>query len=171
MPTARIPTAIGECHLSWDTAGLTGFAFPAAPRLSALRPLSSAVRSPSSALRPPSSALSRPSSVVRPPAIAAVLARVQRHLAGDLQDFAARITAAGGICLAAASDSETGRTSVLFAAAANPPLPMSELLKQTLTPIGGKGGDNAMSAQGGVQGGDAERILATAREILESKYE
>lgn len=93
------------------------------------------------------------------------------YAAGDLQDFAARITAAGGICLAAASDSETGRTSVLFAAAANPPLPMSELLKQTLTPIGGKGGGNAMSAQGGVQGGDAERILATAREILESKYE
>ena len=93
------------------------------------------------------------------------------YAAGDLQDFAARITAAGGICLAAASDSETGRTSVLFAAAANPPLPMNELLKQTLTPVGGKGGGNAMSAQGGVQGGDAERILATAREILESKYE
>ena len=93
------------------------------------------------------------------------------YAAGDLQDFAARITAAGSICLAAASDSETGRTSVLFAAAANPPLPMSELLKQTLTPIGGKGGGNAMSAQGGVQGGDAERILATAQEILESKYE
>ena len=93
------------------------------------------------------------------------------YAAGELQDFAARITAAGGICLAAASDSETGRTSVLFAAAANPPLPMSELLKQTLTPIGGKGGGNAMSAQGGVQGGDAERILATAQEILESKYE
>ena len=93
------------------------------------------------------------------------------YAAGDLQDFAARITAAGSICLAAANDSETGRTSVLFAAAANPPLPMSELLKQTLTPIGGKGGGNAMSAQGGVQGGDAERILATAQEILESKYE
>ena len=93
------------------------------------------------------------------------------YAAGELQDFAARITAAGGSCLAAASDSETGRTSVLFAAAANPPLPMSELLKQTLTPIGGKGGGNAMSAQGGVQGGDAERILATAQEILESKYE
>ena len=93
------------------------------------------------------------------------------YAAGDLQDFAARITAAGGICLAAASDSETGRTSVLFAAAANPPLPMNELLKQTLTPVGGKGGGNAMSAQGGVQGGDAERILATAQEILESKYE
>ena len=93
------------------------------------------------------------------------------YAAGDLQDFAARITAAGSICLAAASDSETGRTSVLFAAAANPPLPMNELLKQTLTPVGGKGGGNAMSAQGGVQGGDAERILATAQEILESKYE
>jgi alanyl-tRNA synthetase len=91
------------------------------------------------------------------------------YTAGDLQDFASRITVAGGIGLLAASDSETGRTSLLFAAAANPPLPMNELLKQTLTPFGGKGGGNAMSAQGGVQGGDAEKILATAREILEKK--
>ena len=87
--------------------------------------------------------------------------------ASDLQDFASRITAAGGICLAAASDCETGRTSLLFAATANPPLPMNELLKQTLTPFGGKGGGNALSAQGGVQNGDAEKILATARELLE----
>lgn len=91
--------------------------------------------------------------------------------AGDLQDFASRITAAGGICLAATTDSETGRTSLLFAAAANPPLPMNELLKQTLTPFGGKGGGNAMSAQGGVQDVDAARILAVARDVLERAYE
>ena len=89
--------------------------------------------------------------------------------ASDLQDFASRITAAGGICLVAASDSETGRTSLLFAAAVNPPLPMNELLKQTLTPFGGKGGGNALSAQGGVQDGDAEKIFTVARGLLESK--
>lgn len=40
------------------------------------------------------------------------------YAAGDLQDFASANLQPGGICLAAASDSETGRTSVLFAAAA-----------------------------------------------------
>ena len=88
---------------------------------------------------------------------------------GDLQDFAVRITSAGGICLVAASDSDSGRTSLLFAAASNPPLAMNELLKQTLTPVGGKGGGNAVSAQGGVQGGDAEKILAAARDLLQQK--
>ncbi len=91
------------------------------------------------------------------------------YAASDLQDFAARITAADGICLLAATDSETDRTSLLFAAATNPPLPMNELLKQTLAPFGGKGGGNTLSAQGGVQGGDAESLLATARALLESK--
>ena len=89
--------------------------------------------------------------------------------AGDLQDFAVRITSVGGICLVAASDSDSGRTSLLFAAASNPPLAMNELLKQTLTPVGGKGGGNAVSAQGGVQGGDAEKILAAARDLLQQK--
>ena len=89
------------------------------------------------------------------------------YSAADLQDFAARITAAGGICLVAASDSESGRTSLLFASAAAPPLPMNELLKQTLAPFGGKGGGNALSAQGGLQGGDAETILSAARVLLE----
>ena len=89
------------------------------------------------------------------------------YSAADLQDFAARITTAGGICLVAASDSESGRTSLLFASAAAPPLPMNELLKQTLAPFGGKGGGNALSAQGGLQGGDAETILSAARVLLE----
>ena len=48
---------------------------------------------------------------------------------------------------------------------------MNELLKQTLAPFGGKGGGNAMSAQGGVQGGDTEKLLATARELLEQTCE
>ncbi len=69
MPTtARFPTALGECTLSWSDAGFTGFALPSSP-------------APAPA---PAPALP---SVDCPPAIAALLARVQRHLAGDLQDF------------------------------------------------------------------------------------
>jgi alanyl-tRNA synthetase len=89
--------------------------------------------------------------------------------AADLQDFAARITAGGAICLVAADDNDGGRTSLLFAAPTATPLPMNELLKQTLSPFGGKGGGNALSAQGGLQGGDAEIILSAARKLLELK--
>lgn len=103
------------------------------------------------------------------PAIPAISRVFANYAASDLQDFAVRITTAGGICLLAATDSETGRTSLLFAAAANPPLPMNELLKQALAPFGGKGGGNALSAQGGVQDGDAESILVLARRLLEIK--
>jgi alanyl-tRNA synthetase len=89
------------------------------------------------------------------------------YSAADLQDFAARITAGGGICLAATSDNDGGRTSLLFSAPTAAPLPMNELLKQALSPFGGKGGGNALSAQGGLQGGDAEIILSSARKLLE----
>lgn len=91
--------------------------------------------------------------------------------AADLQDFAARITAGGAICLVAADDNDGGRISLLFAAPTATPLPMNELLKQTLSPFGGKGGGNALSAQGGLQGGDAEIILSAARKLLELKMQ
>ncbi len=103
--SVRFPTPIGECTLHWNDAGLTHFAFPAHPRFpaqssgcgaaressapsSALRPPSSVVCPPSSVLCPPSSVVRPRPSAARPPAIAAVIGRVQRHLAGDLQDFA-----------------------------------------------------------------------------------
>ncbi len=96
-----------------------------------------------------------------------VISRIfTNYSASDLQDFAARITAVGVICLLASIDSKTGRTSLLFSAAPTPLLPMHELLKQTLAPFGGKGGGNALQAQGGMQNGDAESILAAARELL-----
>ena len=103
----RFPTALGECTLSWSDAGLTSFTFPSAPHFpprsvarerndsSARCPPSSVVSPPSSVIRPPPSVLCPPPSVVRPPSsvdcppsIATIVARVQRHLAGDLQDFA-----------------------------------------------------------------------------------
>lgn len=66
MPHADFPTALGTCRVLWHDDRLTGFrlpdAEPAAPR--------------SNADEPP------------PPWVAAIIVRVQRHLQGDLQDFA-----------------------------------------------------------------------------------
>jgi methylated-DNA-[protein]-cysteine S-methyltransferase len=62
MPRATFPTALGTCALSWSGTGLTGFELPEAPVLAVdLAQL--------------------------PQNIAALIARVQRHLAGELQDF------------------------------------------------------------------------------------
>ena len=63
MPRATFTTAIGVCAVSWGEAGLTGFELPVAA--------------------------GRGDDCAQPPAaIAALVARVQRHLAGELQDFA-----------------------------------------------------------------------------------
>ncbi len=80
MPSARFPSAIGECSVSWSDAGLTGFAFPATPRFPA-RHVASDRHDPSTAFRPPATGDC-------PPVVAAVIARIQRHLAGEPQDFA-----------------------------------------------------------------------------------
>jgi methylated-DNA-[protein]-cysteine S-methyltransferase len=62
MPRASFPTALGPCALSWSETGLTGFELPDAPVLD--------------------------KDVASPPgAIAALIARVQQHLTGALQDF------------------------------------------------------------------------------------
>jgi methylated-DNA-[protein]-cysteine S-methyltransferase len=63
MPRATFDTPLGVCAIAWGDAGLTGFQLPGA------RARSDDV-----------SAL--------PPTIAAIIARVQRHLSGELQDFA-----------------------------------------------------------------------------------
>ena len=87
--------------------------------------------------------------------------------AADLQDFAARITATdGALCLVAAVDEAAGRSSFLFAAASNVPLAMNDLLKRSLAPVGGKGGGNAATAQGGAPVTDAAGVLAAARTLL-----
>jgi methylated-DNA-[protein]-cysteine S-methyltransferase len=65
MPHATFPTPFGICGIAWGDAGLTGFFLPGGEdRLPA---------------EPPTEP---------PPWIAAVIARVQRHLAGEPQDFA-----------------------------------------------------------------------------------
>jgi alanyl-tRNA synthetase len=87
--------------------------------------------------------------------------------AADLQDFAARITATPGcICLLASTDGTGERASFLFAAAANTPVAMNDLMKRTFAPIGGKGGGNSTQAQGGAPTTDATEVLAAAQQLL-----
>jgi len=61
MPRASFPTAFGVCALSWGDTGLTGFELPEAP--------------------------ARDEDQTPPPEIARLIARVQLHLGGTLQDF------------------------------------------------------------------------------------
>lgn len=64
MPYATFPTPLGPCAIAWGDAGLTGFFLPGGES------------------RLPSEAPTEP-----PPWVAAIIARVQRHLGGEPQDF------------------------------------------------------------------------------------
>ena len=64
MPHATFPTPLGDCAIAWAGTALTGFSLPG------------------SGLRFPSDEAAEP-----PPWVAAIVARVQRHLAGAPQDF------------------------------------------------------------------------------------
>ena len=89
--------------------------------------------------------------------------------AADLQDFAGRITAfPGNVCLLASVDDTGERTSFLFGAAPDVPSAMNEVLKRSLSPVGGKGGGNATQAQGGAPTADAVGVLAAAQEVVAS---
>jgi len=78
MPHAIFPTAFGSCGLAWNDAGLAGFVLPDVDdaqlerRLAGRNPDAGAPVSPGNA----------------PPWVQEIIAAVQRHLAGDLQDFA-----------------------------------------------------------------------------------
>jgi methylated-DNA-[protein]-cysteine S-methyltransferase len=63
MPRTTFPTAFGTCALSWSEAGLTSFHLPEAP-------------------------LCDSDVTALPPEIERLISRVQRHLAGEPQDFA-----------------------------------------------------------------------------------
>lgn len=65
MPHATFTTQLGTCAIAWNDAGLTRFLLPDPDR------------------RAGGDTEAEP-----PPWVGAVVARVQRHLAGDLQDFA-----------------------------------------------------------------------------------
>lgn len=66
MPHADFPTALGTCRIIWRDDRLTGFRLPGA---------ASDAPEPDAGEPPP-------------PWVAAIIERVQRHLQGDLQDFA-----------------------------------------------------------------------------------
>ena len=63
MRRHRFPTALGDCALAWDDAGLLGFTLPGGDL-------------PAASAEPP------------PPWLTALANRVQHHLAGQLQTFA-----------------------------------------------------------------------------------
>lgn len=65
MPHARFPTSLGDCAIAWHNAGLTAFFLPG-----------------SEEKLPPLADVAAP-----PPWVAAIIVQVQRHLAGDPQDF------------------------------------------------------------------------------------
>lgn len=67
MPNVYFPTAIGLCTLAWNGADLTAFALPGSDQAGAAEP----------AELPPAT----------PDWVRELVARVQRHLAGEPQDF------------------------------------------------------------------------------------
>jgi len=62
MPRTTFPTSLGSCAIAWGDAGLTSFELPGAT-------------------------LRHDDAATTPADIAAIIARVQRHLAGEPQDF------------------------------------------------------------------------------------
>ena len=91
MSRATFDTSLGPCAIAWGDAGLTGFQLPGA------KPRADDVATP-------------------PPEIAAIIARVQRHLAGEVQDFSdlrydfASVAAFNLRVLRATLDVKAGRT-------------------------------------------------------------
>lgn len=78
MPHVLFPTALGTCGLAWNDAGLTGFSLPEDDETRMERRLAS--KSDEADVVVALNAV--------PPPISEVIARVQRHLAGEPQDFA-----------------------------------------------------------------------------------
>lgn len=67
MPRVLFPTAIGPCSLAWNGADLTAFALPGTDQASSAEPTGLPAATPDW--------------------VRELVARVQRHLAGELQDF------------------------------------------------------------------------------------
>ena len=74
MPHAFFPTRFGICGIAWDETGLTGFQLPEESEALAEEHLARKARS-LLATEPP------------PERVQGVIARVQQHLEGNLQDF------------------------------------------------------------------------------------
>ncbi|MFI5336819.1 MAG: methylated-DNA--[protein]-cysteine S-methyltransferase [Opitutales bacterium] len=75
MPHTLFPTAIGTCGLAWNDTGLTGFQLPDDDVAETEKHLAA-------------KAASKPADVPRPEWVRLLVARIQAHLEGRLQDFA-----------------------------------------------------------------------------------
>jgi methylated-DNA-[protein]-cysteine S-methyltransferase len=76
MPHTLFPTAFGVCGIAWDERGLTGFQLPGPSEAATGDELSRKART-TPATEPP------------PEWVQSVISQVQRHLAGQLEDFTA----------------------------------------------------------------------------------
>jgi methylated-DNA-[protein]-cysteine S-methyltransferase len=74
MPHLLFPTAFGTCGVAWNDAGLTGFQLPEETEILTEQHLANKARS-------------KPSETAPPVWVENLIARVQRHLAGKMQDF------------------------------------------------------------------------------------
>lgn len=75
MPHAFFPTAFGTCGIAWNDTGLTGFQLPEEDEAAGEEHLARKAHSVRAAEPPPAW-------------VQAIIDRVQRHLSGQLQDFA-----------------------------------------------------------------------------------
>jgi methylated-DNA-[protein]-cysteine S-methyltransferase len=75
MPHTLFPTAFGTCGIAWNDAGLTGFQLPEASEALTEDRLATKARSET-----------KPDSI--PDWVQPIIARVQEHLKGRMQDFA-----------------------------------------------------------------------------------
>ncbi len=76
MPHTLFPTAFGTCGMAWNDTGLTGFQLPEESDAVTEQRLAAKARS-------------QPAPAPIPDWVQAVIARVQQHLEGTVQDFTA----------------------------------------------------------------------------------
>ncbi len=74
MPHLLFPTAFGTCGLAWNDSGLTGFQLPEATDALTEQHIAAKARS-------------QPAEGAPPDWVQRIIARVQQHLSGQLQDF------------------------------------------------------------------------------------
>lgn len=75
MPHTLFPTAFGTCGIAWNDTGLTGFQLPEGSDALTEQELAAKTRS-------------EPATAVIPDRVKAIIAQVQQHLEGKLQNFA-----------------------------------------------------------------------------------
>ncbi len=101
------PTALGPCGLAWNDAGLTAFVLPGRSEEETAAWLARQAGATSAAVAPDTAS----------PWVRDLVARVQRHLAGELQDFsgvpldARRVSAVAWRVYSAARAIPAGRTA------------------------------------------------------------